>query len=151
MYKELIKRNIAFLLEKRNNGLRKFGRYRVSFFSDIKRKEIIVWIRLQKNKDKDQIKEFIEEKFSVSDSDAEKLFYEAYPDGLDSYENKMLDQLDDVLRRVTTMRPSIVSDIINSIMGGTSEMIFDNYNIDESVKNQITLVIGTLLKRRDLV
>ncbi len=151
MYKEFIKRRVAFLLERKGNELRKFGRYRVSFFSDTKRKEIIVWMRLQEHKDKDQIKEFIIDKFNVSERDAEKLFYEAFPDGLDCYENEMLDQLDSVLVRVVNIEPAVISNTIDSLMGNMPEMVLDHYNIDPSVKSQIKLVVGTILKRRDLI
>ena len=108
-------------------------------------------MRLQEHKDKGQIKEFIIDKFNVSERDAEKLFYEAFPDGLDCYENEMLDQLDSVLVRVVNIEPAVISNTIDSLMGNMPEMVLDHYNIDPSVKSQIKLVVGTILKRRDLI
>ena len=151
MYKGFIKRRIAFFIEKRDTESRKLGRYRVSFFSDVKRKELIVWMRLQESKDKDQVKEFIIDKFNVSDQDAEKLYYEAFPEGLDSYEEEMLDQLDSTLSRVVNIEPAIISNTFDSLMGNMPEMALEHYNIDPSVKSQIKLVVGTILKRRDLI
>lgn len=139
------------MLERKNALRKKLGRVRVSFFSDTKKKEIIVWMRLQENKDKDQIKECIIDKFNVSDQDAESLFYEAFPEGLDDFEEEMLTQLDTTLNRVVNMEPAIISNIIDSLTGNMPEMALDHYQLDPAIQSQIKLVLGSMLKRRDLI
>ena len=115
----------------------------------IYRKEIIVWMRLvSNNKDKDQIKDFIKSMFNVEDQDAEKLFYEAFPDGIDSYEKELLDELDSVMIRVVNLQPSIVTDTIQSIMHNSP---IPKTNLDPIIQEQLTTVIGTFLKRRHII
>jgi len=151
MYKPFIKRRLSYILENRIKMQTKLGRSRVSFFSDTKRKEIIVWIWLQKNKDKDQIMEFIKDKFNLSDQDAENLFYEAYPDGLTPNEEIMVDELDSTLSRVVDFKPAIITDMLGILMGEKSQECLNQYTTDSQVQNQIKIVVGMLLKRRNLI
>lgn len=129
----------------------KQGSLRFGFFSEEKRKEIIVWMWLNGDKDKDQIKEIIQNKFNVSDQDAERLFYEAYPDGLDLQEEQALDNLDNVLCRVLNMNPAFISNAIDVLTGSSFESTLNQPTIDPTVQNQISLVVGTILKRRNLI
>jgi len=151
MYKSFIKRRIAYLLEKKNIIRTKLGRSRVSFFSDIKRKEIIVWMWLQQNKDKDQITEAAMDKFNLSEQDAENIFYEAYPDGLSPQEEEMVDDLDKTLTRVVDLKPSIITDMTDVLMGDAPEETLNQYTTDPEVQNQIKIVVGTLLKSRSII
>jgi hypothetical protein len=151
MYKSFIKRRIAYLLEKKNIIRTKLGRSRVSFFSDIKRKEIIVWMWLQQNKDKDQITEAAMDKFNLSEQDAENIFYEAYPDGLSPQEEEMVDDLDKILTRVVDLKPSIITDMTDVLMGDAPEETLNQYTTDPVVQNQIKIVVGTLLKSRSII
>ncbi len=129
----------------------KQGSIRFGFFSEEKRKEIIVWMWQNGDKDKDQIKEIIQNKFNVSDQDAEQLFYEAYPDGLDLQEEQALDNLDNVLYRVVDINPEFISNVIDTLTGDLPESILNQSNINPAVQNQIKLVVGTILKRRNLI
>jgi len=129
----------------------KKGSIKFGFFSEEKRKEIIVWIWLNGDKDKDQIKEIIQNKYNVSDQDAEKLFNEAFPDGLDLQEEQSLDDLDNYLYKVVNVSPSYVSNVIDVLTGAFTEPSLAKYNIDPSVQHQINLVVGTILKRRNLI
>ena len=149
MYSKLIKRNLGFLVEKKITAERK-GRRRLSFFSDTKRKEILVWMWLHGNKDKDQIKEIIKTQFNLLDDDAERLFYEAYPDGLDKQEEEVLKELDNVLMYVVDLSPAVVPDTINVLTNQAPETVLEQYNLNPAVQNQMKLVINTLLKRRNL-
>jgi hypothetical protein len=151
MYKSFIKRRIAYLLEKKNIIRTKLGRSRVSFFSDIKRKEIIVWMWLQQNKDKDQITEAAMDKFNLSEQDAENIFYEAYPDGLSPQEEEMVEDLDKILTRVVDLKPSIITDMTDVLMGDAPEETLNQYTTDPVVQNQIKIVVGTLLKSRSII
>jgi len=129
----------------------KKGAIKLGFFSEEKRKEIIVWMWLHGDKDKDQIKEIIQNKFNVSDQDAEKLFYEAYPDGLDLQEEQALDDLDNFLYKIINISPAYISSTIDSLTGNFPNSNLNQYNIDPSISNQINLVVGTILKRRNLI
>ena len=153
MYKELIQRRIAYLLDKQANKIQKGGRKILSdfFFSEDKKKEIIVWMWQYGDKDKDQIKEFVIEKFNLSNEDAEKLFYDAFPDGLDFKEEEILDSLDDNLSCVINMKPSIILDMLSSLSGETKELDFEKYNIDPHTIRNIKIVISSLLQRRKLI
>ena len=151
MYKSFIRRRLSYLLERENIMETKLGRSRVSFFSDIKRKEIIVWMWLQENKDKDQIIEVSIDKFNLSEQDAENLFYEAYPDGLSLQEEEMIDELDKTLTRVVDLKPAIITDMTDVLMGTAPEQCLNQYTTDPQVQNQIKVVVGTLLKSRSLI
>jgi len=151
MYKPFIKRRLSYLLERRNITKTKLGRSRVSFFSDIKRKEIIVWMWLQQDKDKDQITEAAMDKFNLSEQDAESMFYEAYPDGLSPQEEEMVDDLDNTLNRVVDLKPSLITDMTDVLMGTLPEECLTQYTTDSQVQNQIKIVVGTLLKSRNLI
>jgi hypothetical protein len=148
-YKKLLKRKIGFLMEKKNLQERKKNN-RFSFFSDDKRKEIIVWMWLNGDKDKDQIKELIIDKFHISDMDAATIFYEAFPDGLDLQEEEMLEDLDNTLKRTTNMNPKVVSDMVDSLAGNTTNLTLNQYNINPTVEKQVKLVIGLMLKSRNI-
>jgi len=150
-YKNFIKRRLAFLLENNKVTTTKFDTSRISFFSDIKRKEVIVWMWLQKDKDKDQIVETVMDKFNLSKQDAEKMFYEAYPDGLEPQEEKMIDDLESTLNRVVNFDPSNIADMSAVLMGNLPEEYLNVYNTDPQVQKEIKLVIGTLLKNRRLI
>ena len=151
MYKPFIKRRLSYLLERRNITKTKLGRSRVSFFSDIKRKEIIVWMWLQQDKDKDQITEAAMDKFNLSEQDAESMFYEAYPDGLSPQEEEMVDDLDNTLNRVVDLKPSLITDMTDVLMGTLPEECLTQYTTDSQVQNKIKIVVGTLLKSRNLI
>lgn len=151
MYKPFIKRRISYLLERENIMKTKLGRSRVSFFSDIKRKEIVVWMWLQENKDKDQIIEASMDKFNLSEQDAENIFYEAYPDGLSLQEEEMIDGLDKTLTHVVDFKPAIITDMTDVLMGVAPEQCLNQYTTDPQVQNQIKVVVGTLLKSRSLI
>jgi len=151
MYKSLIKRKIAFLMETKQNAIQKSKANRFAFFSDDKRKEVIVWMWLQENKDKDQIKEFVMDRFNVSDQDAEKLFYEAYPDGLNLQEDELLNDLDSMLTEVAGVQPEIISDTMNILQHKLPETALEQYELPTNVQNQIKIVISTLLQKRQLI
>lgn len=142
MYKNLITRRIGSLVEQ-------YGR-KVSLFDDSKKKEMVVLVWLQRGKDKDQVKKYVMDNFNVSDQDAEDLYFEAYPEGTDSLEDKILDDLDETLKRVVNMKASAVVDAIDVVAGFAPEILLDQHNLHPTVKNQLKMVISTLLKRRNL-
>ena len=150
MYKNVIKRHIGYLVERKINE-EKRGRKKFSFFSDIKRKEIILWMWMQENKDKDQIKECIIDKFNASDQDAENLFLEAYPDGLSLQENDTLDDLSSILSSLVGAQPHLISDAFNVVKKEAPDILLEQYQLPQNVNNQIKLVIGALLEKRCLI
>lgn len=67
-------------------------------FDPQKEQEIVVWMRLQqKGLDKQQITDFVKDKFHVDDLDAERLFHIAYPDGVSLEQKKILNDVDTII------------------------------------------------------
>lgn len=152
MYKSLIRRKIGFLVDKNiNEGKKKRANRRFSFFSESKRKELLVWMWLNGDKDKDQIKDFAKDKFNISEQDSEKLYYEAFPDGVSSEEEEILEELNSILVGLIGFQPSVVPDIIGIFTNEAPETILEKYNLPKNVQSQVKLVIRSMLQRRNLV
>ena len=151
MYSELIKRKLGFIVAKSNNEKMKHRENRFAFFAEGKRKEIIVWMWLHGDKDKAQIQDIIKKQFNTSDHDTDRLFYEAFPDGLDLQEETALNTLDNVLIRAVNMNPAIITDTFDILTGNTPEISKEQYNMDPAIIDQIKLVIGSMLKSRNLI
>jgi hypothetical protein len=124
----------------------KFG-----FFSEDKRKEIIVYIWMNGNKYKDDVKQIIMDKFNVSESDAEKFFYEAFPDGTSPQEEESYKQLDSSLQRTIAMNPSFISEFIDMISGDRPEIDLSAYNMPSDIVSQLKVVVSSALKERNLI
>jgi hypothetical protein len=117
-------------------------------FPNQKRIEIIVWIRQQEGLDKDQIKEIIIDKFHISNEDAEKLYYEAYPDGLDSKEEEIADSLEKILpkeKQSTIINASFASCLNEHVP------FLDENDIDNESRNLILNYIKDLLETRKVI
>lgn len=99
MYKSLIKRKLAYLIQTREGSAINSPAIPQAWqrFDENKEKEIIVWIRQQGDLDKSKIIENISDKFNISDDEASRLYYEAYPDGLSSQEEEIIDYFENVL------------------------------------------------------
>lgn len=115
MYKNLIRRKLAYMMHTEEsiiNAPSKSPAYQR--FDSKKREEIVVWIRQLVGLDKDQIKNNIQDKFNVSDEDAERLYYEAYPDGLSSQEEEIIDYLEILLppQEISQISPTEFIDTI---------------------------------------
>ena len=99
MYKSLIKRKIAYLVQTQNpsiiNSPAKPKAWQV--FDEDKEKEIIVWIRQLGDKDKTEITKQIKNKFNISDDLASKYYFKAYPDGLSTQEEEIIDYFENIL------------------------------------------------------
>ena len=78
---DLIKRKIA------NYRLLSYKKAHISYDSE---KEIVVWLRLKDGLDKYQCMEFVKDKFNLNDSDAENIFYKAFPDGFSEEEIELI-------------------------------------------------------------
>lgn len=87
MIESLITRKLAILLQ--------YNRYnRYANFDHQKEKEIVVWVRLQQGLDKDQLVDYIKNKFNISDLDANRIYYIAYPQGVAYSENQLFEEID---------------------------------------------------------
>jgi hypothetical protein len=117
MYKQLIKRKLGFLLQT-NPSVINSPSISPAYqrFDDNKRQEIIVWIRQLVDMDKDQIKDNIIDKFNISNEDAEKFYYEAYPDGLSSQEEEIIDCLEQLLP--TEGQQDVIDNVILYLVDG---------------------------------
>jgi len=99
MYKTLVKRKLAYLIQASDPSIINSPAVPKSWqrFDENKEKEIIVWIRQIGANDKSKIVEIIKEKFNIGDIEAARLYYEAYPDGMSSQEEELMDCFDDLL------------------------------------------------------
>lgn len=99
MYKTLVKRKLAYLIQSSHPSIINSPAKPQSWqrFDENHEKEIIVWIRQQGNCDKSKIVENIMDKFNISNTEADRLYYEAYPDGLNSQEEELLEYFDQIL------------------------------------------------------
>lgn len=142
-YKNYIVRKIGRLVEQRNKSS-----YTFNGLDRSKEKEIIVYLRLQEGKDKQQMIEFIKDKFNVSDMDAERLFFMAYPDGVDKIEDSLLSTLDETLKGLDCLPKDFIDNTFSSIVEN-KEM--NENNIDPIVVNTVKLVISSILIKRHLI
>ena len=142
---QLIIRKLATLL----SDSKSFKHNRYANFDMQKEKEIIVWIRLQKGLAKDQIVDFIKNKFNTSDSDANRLYFKAYPDGIDKEEIKLIKEIDFECARMTPLES-------NEIIDNCCKVLLKEKDIDllPEYKIDIPLVLDnltTLLKNRNII
>jgi hypothetical protein len=148
MYKQLIKRKLAYLIQSSDTSVINSPAMPMSYqrFEDTKEKEIIVWIRLLRGKDKQQIKGEITTKFNVSEQDAERLFYMAYPDGLDSIEEEYADYFEEVLPKENALQT--VDDAVSSVQKGKE---FKPLGINPELAEPFLAFMAQLLQSRKLV
>ena len=113
-----------------------------------KNKEIIVHLRMQKGLDKDQLVTYMKDRFNLIDQDAERMFYEAFPDGVDLQEEDSLDSLENILVGVGGVPVELIEDTFNSLLGGNK---LSPANVDPLIKDNIKIVVSSLLRRRGFV
>lgn len=148
MYKQLIKRKLGYLIQKNASIINTPARpLAYQKFDDYKFQEIVVWIRQLKDMDKNQIKDNIKDKFNISDKDAEKFFYEAYPDGLSFEEEEIIDCLEEVLPEEN--KQDVVNSVVAHIIDGTP--ILDNSNIDQESLNLLLDFMDEALALRKII
>lgn len=148
MYRQLIKRKLGFLLQ---TGPSIINSPSVSpayqKFDDCKRQEIIVWIRQLQDMDKDQIKDNIKDKFNVADEDAEKFYYEAYPDGLSSQEEVMIDCFEEILPG--DCQQNILDDVVLCIIDGTP--VSNSGETDQEAVNLFVEFMNEAMSSRKII
>jgi len=148
-YKQYIQRRIGALVNQRNNAaLRIRAAYTYQALTSNKEKEIIVYLRIQKGLDKQQLIDFSVKRFNLSEQDAERIFYIAYPDGLDFQEEKALCDLDSILSTLDCLPRDFVDKIFESLL--------ENKNIDIKEINPVIvdatkIIVSSLLHRRNLI
>lgn len=147
MYKQLIKRKLGYLLQTNPSVINSPSTTPAyQRFDENKRQEIIVWIRQLVGMDKDQIKDNIMDKFNILDEDAEKLYYEAYPDGLSSIEEGLISCFEELLPKDN--QKDIVDNVILCVTDGEP---YSNSNIDQEVLNLFLEFINEALSSRKLI
>lgn len=111
---------------------------RFAAFDPMKEEEIIVWMRIQKGKDRQEILDFSIDKFNLSEYDAERLFNIAFPDGIDigieSEDAKELDKISAVNLR----------NLIDTMLGNKQSLISPDL---EKAK----LIIASILRNKKLL
>ena len=147
MYRQLIKRKLGYLLQT-NPSIVNSPSMTPAYqrFDDNKRQEIIVWIRQLKDMDKDQIKDNIKDKFNISDEDAEKLYYEAYPDGLSSEEEGLINCFEELLP--AERQQDVVDKVVLYLVDGVPYL--DN-NIDQETLNLFLEFMDEALSSRKII
>jgi hypothetical protein len=148
MYKQLIKRKLGYLMQ---TGTSVINSPAVSpayqKFDDQKRQEIIVWIRQLKDMDKDQVKDNIEDKFNISDEDAEKFYYEAYPDGLSTEEDAIITCFEELLPQEN--QQEVVDGVVLYITDGAPMLETDN--VDQEALNLFLEFMDEALASRKII
>ena len=145
MIHQLVKRKLAVLLsETKTSHLNRYSNFDIQ-----KEKEIIVWVRLQKGLAKDQIVDFIKNKFNTSDSDSNRLYFKAYPDSIDHNEFSLLKEIDFECARMTNNESQ-------EIIDNCCNVLLKEKNIDvlPEYKLNLPLVLdnlATLLKNRNII
>jgi hypothetical protein len=117
-----------------------------------KEREILVHIRLQKGLDKQQIIDYVKDKFNTDDKDAERLFYIAYPNGLDE-EDKLLIELLDNSVDLSNISPQLIDAISACAIGETSlESVIEKYKVQDIDMVKVLLaVIKELVSSRTML
>lgn len=118
-------------------------------FDKQKEMEIIVWIRQLQNKDKQQITEDVIQKFNTSKEDAERLYYEAYPDGLSSQEEELLSFFEEVLPQDN--QEDVVDRTIMIVLDPTSNSIMNHPDMDIETSDLFYDLMNTMMQQRQIV
>lgn len=148
MYKQLIKRKLGFLIQTSPSIINSPSQSPAyQRFDDNKRQEIIVWIRQLKDMDKDQIKDNVIDKFNISDEDAEKFYYEAYPDGLSSEEEDIIVCFEEILPEEN--QQDVVDDVTVFLMDGQPMLQYDN--TDQEALNLFIEFMDEALSSRKII
>jgi len=153
MYKELIKRKLARIIQASESSFINSPAIPKSYqrFDENKKKEVIVFIRQQPGLDKFQIIDLILNKFNTSKEDAERLYYEAYPDGLSSQEEELLEHFDQIL---PPDYPQLVDNSFAVLLQDESAFPCKDINlenIDPEILQLFIDFIQTLLSDRKLI
>ena len=115
-----------------------------------KNKEIVVHLRMQKGLDKQQLIDFAKSKFKISKEDAEYLYNEAYPDGVDLQEDKFLCKLDEHLNTDKNIVPkNFINEVFNSLLENKEMSRIDT--IEPILVENVKLCVALLLSRRNLI
>jgi hypothetical protein len=148
MYKQLIKRKLGYLLQT-NTSIINTPSVSPAYqkFDDHKRQEIIVWIRQLKDMDKDQVKDNIKDKFNISDEDAEKFYYEAYPDGLSTEEDAIITCFEELLPQEN--QQEMVDNVVLYLTEGTP--MFDTDSIDQEALSLFLEFMDEALASRKII
>ena len=116
-------------------------------FDENKQKEVIVWIRQLPGLDKLQIKDEIKRKFNISDKDSERLYYEAYPDGMDSQEEELTEYFEALLPENA---PEIVDKAFSIVLEDKPITILDSFKIDPETLELFINFITAITNNRKL-
>jgi hypothetical protein len=149
MYKKLIKRKVASLVQASDPHAINSPATPKSYqrFDENKQKEVIVWIRQLPGLDKLQITDEIKQKFNISDEDAERLYYEAYPDGMSSQEEELTEYFEQALPE---NEPQIVDEAFAIVVENKPITVLDSFNIDPEISELFLNFVKALTDTRKL-
>lgn len=149
MYRQLIKRKLASIVQASDPHLINTPATPKSYqrFDENKQKEVIVWIRQLPGLDKLQIKDEIKRKFDMSDKDAERLYYEAYPDGMDSQEEELAEYFEQMLPENGS---EIVDEAFEIVTENKPITVLNSCNVDPEISELFINFIKVLTDTRKL-
>ena len=113
-----------------------------------KNKEVIVHLRLQTGMDKDELMEYAKDKFNVTDYDAERLFFEAFPEGVDLEETKLLCEIDDAMEKEDLAPMNFINQIFEHILGNEELKV---ETVTPLVTDKVKLIVTAMLRKRNLI
>lgn len=119
-----------------------------SIVSPIKEQEIVVWMRMQKDKDKPEIVDIVSKKFNIDTETAENLFSEAFPDGLEFEEESALDTLEVLSLESSDIDAYDILDLFEFLAGNSSFEPFNKNNKDYELAK---VVVSSILRKRHLI
>lgn len=151
MYKTLLKRKLAYLIQSSDASIINSPAISKSYrrFDEQKEKEIIVWIRQLWGMDKQQINDEVKSKFNVSDDDAERLYYKAYPDGISSQEEEIIDHFEKILPQQQPQQ--LVDDAIVIVLQDDPSLYNNNKNLDQETYVLFTDFLKQMMLDRKLI
>lgn len=119
-----------------------------------KEEEIVVWMRLQEDMDKQQIIQFVEDKFNLNSFHSDKLYTKAFPDKLEKQEESVLNNLDEEFNSNKINIPKeLIDDIFSMHLENASINSLQKYETElgEEVPSILNNICYILLKNRNLI
>ena len=111
-------------------------------------REVIVHLRMQSGMDKDELMEYAKDKFNVNDYDAERLFFEAFPEGVDFEENQLLCEIDKSMEKEELAPKNFINQIFEHILGNEELKV---ETVNPLVTDKVKLVVTAMLRKRHLI
>jgi len=151
-YERILKRKLAYLLQTSDTSIINSPAVPKSYlrFDEQKEQEIVVWIRQLQGEDKQQIMDNIIDKFNISEEDAERLFFVAYPDGLSFQEEENINQFEPELPQCN--QSQFIDDSISIIIDNQNPSdLVEDYEMDPEIARLFIQYLMYMLGDRNII